>query len=200
MESLNVLSTNAVPTIETSNRGALADWAGMVASIGCAIHCAAMPLVLAYLPTFGLGWLAGEGFHRWMAVVCFLFAAAAFVPGWRKHRSFLPAVWAAMGLALLTMAAFGMEDSCCASCAPSESVASTTTDADCATCATNEHAVGESNEGDGTTVAGFSLTPFVTPLGGLLLVVGHILNHRKSCRCQGNTCCLGDEEARGTTQ
>ena len=41
-----------------------ADWAGMIASIGCAIHCAAMPMVLAYLPALGLGWLAGEEFHR----------------------------------------------------------------------------------------------------------------------------------------
>ena len=46
-------------------RRAWADWAGMIASIGCAIHCAAMPLVLAYLPTLGLSWLADEVFHKW---------------------------------------------------------------------------------------------------------------------------------------
>lgn len=170
--------------IGLANRGAVADWAGMVASIGCAIHCAAMPLVLAYLPSLGLGWLADEGFHRWMAVICFALAAAAFVPGWRKHRSFLPAIWGGIGLLLLTTAAFGMEESCCASCATCEHVTS----------------AAETNiEGTSTTASSLSfawITPFVTPLGGLLLVLGHVVNHNKSCRCQGQSCCLSDEEPR----
>ena len=49
--------------------------------------CAAMPMVVGYLPLFGLEFLADESFHRWMAVICFVIALAAFVPGWRKHRS-----------------------------------------------------------------------------------------------------------------
>ena len=180
-----MLSTNAVATIGASNRGAFADWAGMVASIGCAIHCAAMPLVLAYLPSLGLGWLASEGFHRWMAIVCFGFAAAAFVPGWRKHRSFQPVIWAAIGLLLLTIAAFGLEGSCCASCAECD-VNATATEVDCVVC--------QSSEGTETSasVSISAITPFVTPIGGLLLVVGHLLNHSTSCRCQGNNCCLAN--------
>ena len=55
--------------ITLSPRRAWADWAGLIASIGCAVHCAVMPLVLAYLPSFGLSWLADEMFHRWMAVL-----------------------------------------------------------------------------------------------------------------------------------
>ncbi|MEO9591829.1 MerC domain-containing protein [Rhodopirellula bahusiensis] len=62
------------------------DWIGIVASIGCAIHCAAMPFVIAFLPALGLSFLADESFHQWMALACFLFAIAAFVPGFRKHR------------------------------------------------------------------------------------------------------------------
>ena len=176
-------STNATSAIDLPARTGWADWAGMIASIGCAIHCAAMPLVLAYLPTLGLSWLADEGFHLWMAVVCFGFAAAAFVPGWRRHGSFLPALWGAGGLFLLTTAAFAMEGSCCASCA---------------SCA-SEQPVQSGATGilamiSNSSVAGISLTSLVTPMGGVLLVVGHIVNHLKSCGCQGDSCCLSDEQ------
>jgi drug/metabolite transporter (DMT)-like permease len=174
--------------IDLPSKGGLADWAGMVASIGCAIHCAAMPLVLAYLPSLGLGWLAEEGFHRWMAVVCFALAAAAFVPGWRKHKSFLPAVWGGIGILMLTTAAFGFEGSCCASCDSGNAVAAS--HADCEFCLASE-----SGEATTTSVSsvGTSLLPFVTPLGGVFLVIGHIVNHRKSCVCQGNSCCLSED-------
>lgn len=175
-------------SLELSSRGGWADWAGMVASIGCAIHCAVMPLVLAYLPTLGLDWLAREGFHRWMAVICFGLAAAAFVPGWRKHRSFVPAVWGGLGLLALTTAAFGLGDGCCASCPSDGRVAVTT---ECDICC--ELSGLESTPTAAPSVA--SVTPFVTPLGGLLLVVGHIVNHLKSCECRGETCCLSGNDS-----
>ena len=178
--------TSTAASIELPARGRWADWAGMIASIGCAIHCAAMPLVLAYLPTLGLGWLASEGFHKWMAVVCFGLAASAFVPGWRKHRSFMPAIWGGLGLLLLTTAAFGLEDGCCSSCASSDDlVASRAVDDECACC--------QGSESSSASVRVASVTPLVTPLGGILLVIGHIVNHRKSCQCQGDSCCLSDE-------
>ena len=181
--------TSNAATIELPARGGWADWVGMVASIGCAIHCAAMPLVLAYLPTFGLGWLASGGFHKWMALVCFGLAASAFVPGWRKHGSFIPAVWGGIGLLFLTTAAFGLEDSCCASCASGDHVAAVAVDDGCEFCEASESETASS----AATVSVASVTPFVTPLGGLFLVIGHIVNHRKSCLCQGDSCCLSDE-------
>ncbi|MEZ6100979.1 MAG: MerC domain-containing protein [Pirellulaceae bacterium] len=92
---MNALPATSEPVFGAPPSSTWADRAGMVASIGCAIHCAAMPLVLAYLPALGLTWLSDEGFHKWMAAICFGLAAAAFVPGWRKHRSFLPAIWGA---------------------------------------------------------------------------------------------------------
>ena len=48
------------------------DGLGMLASIGCAIHCAAMPFVIAYLPALGQSFLAGESFHQAMAISCFI--------------------------------------------------------------------------------------------------------------------------------
>ena len=189
------MSEIAVATTEppgTSTRNNWADLAGMIASIGCAIHCAAMPLVLAYLPTFGLSWLADEGFHQWMAVVCFALAAAAFVPGWRRHGSVLPAIWGAAGVLLLSTAAFGMECSCCPSIGSEESTIAPSLemrceDETCEFCSVENVAAEDVSEPNSS----FDwLTPFATPLGGLLLVVGHVANHRKSCKCQGDTCCL----------
>lgn len=177
--------------ITLSPRRAWADWAGLIASIGCAVHCAVMPLVLAYLPSFGLSWLADEMFHRWMAVLCFGLAAAAFIPGWQKHRSFVPGIWGAAGLLLLTTAAFGSEESCCVSCTPNDATISTALDVECAFCESSEAIVP-------TTAGGFSpisLSSFATPLGGLLLVVGHIVNHSLSCKLQADSCCLTDNES-----
>ncbi|MDG2383449.1 MAG: MerC domain-containing protein [Pirellulaceae bacterium] len=174
-----------------------ADWAGMIASIGCAIHCAAMPLVLVYLPTLGLSWLADEVFHKWMAVLCFGLAAAAFVPGWRSHRSFLPAIWAAAGLLLLTTAAFGLEGTCCASCSSDEpSAAMATAGGDCSTCQASETIAPTS--ASGIVLAWIPL--LITPVGGLLLVVGHALNHMKKCKCRGSSCCLTDGDSRSTLE
>lgn len=171
---------------------AWADWAGMTASIGCAIHCAAMPMVLAYLPAFGLTWLADEGFHRWMAAICFALAAAAFVPGWRRHGSLAPAMWGAAGVLLLATAAFGLEGMCCASCATDPSIAVATESCSDAACSLCKSMTCAESASEGKLAR---LAPFVTPLGGVLLVIGHLANHRKSCFCQGNRCCLTTNES-----
>ena len=180
-------------TGDPTSRGAFADWAGMVASIGCAIHCAAMPLVIAYLPALGLSWLADEGFHQYMAVACLVLAIAAFIPGWRKHGSLAPVAWGAAGLVLLNTAAFGFAGSCCPRCDETVATAvaadacdeSTCGSEGCSECVVEETPSTESQ----AALAGIPL-PLVTPLGGLLLVVGHVVNHRKRCRCQGDGCCL----------
>ena len=101
------------------------DWLGITASIGCAIHCAAMPLVFAYLPAFGLSFLADPAFHKWMVLICFLIAIAAFVPGIRRHGNWLPVSVASFGLAFITVAAFGFAGFGCASCEPSDPGAGT---------------------------------------------------------------------------
>lgn len=94
------------------------DWCGIVVSVACAIHCAAMPLVIASLPAMGLTFLADASFHKVMAVACSLLAGAAFVPGWRRHRRLLPIGVAAVGLLLITTAAFAVEADCCPATPP----------------------------------------------------------------------------------
>ncbi|QDV12635.1 MerC mercury resistance protein [Rosistilla oblonga] len=178
------LDQAAVPTTATS---AWKDWIGIVASVACAIHCAAMPFVIAFLPALGLSFLADEAFHKWMALACFVIALAAFVPGWRKHRRLTPAVIAFMGITVITSAAFGMTGDCCASCETATAAATACTDACCSHCATD--ATQQANlVAANTTNANILnvptwLIPWVTPLGGCLLVCGHLLNRRYGCRC-----------------
>ena len=231
MDSLPVVTDSAN---STSSR-VWADSAGMIASIACAIHCAAMPMVIGYLPLLGLSWLADESFHQIMAVVCFGLAALAFVPGWRRHGSLVPVATGIAGVSLLSLAAFGLEGSCCPSCdaaaAETAGTATIVTEAIVTETAATETAVTDASaaedlivevtkddliesdivepvcedtncqlcaregseqsvEAEPTSTLASWAVPLMTPFGGVLLVLGHLVNHRKSCKCQGDECCL----------
>jgi len=178
-------------------RTAWRDYAGIGASILCAIHCAAMPLIVGFLPAMGLSIMAHPSFHQWMAGICSLIAITAFVPGWRLHRHSLPIVVAGIGLIIVTAAAvFAGSDDCCAVCDESaEAIVSTgslpgqanTCVDHC--CATQEVGNG-STDTDQTTLYASLLgnsAAWWTPLGGMMLIAGHLLNRHFACRCQ---CCL----------
>lgn len=211
------------------------DWVGMVASIGCAIHCAAMPFVIAYLPAFGLSFLADEGFHKWMAVACFAIAFMAFVPGLRKHKRLTPLLVGSVGLGMISIAAFGFAGDCCVACEKgaatvtldpndqvsgaaspngeeactaaccqddasaevgSTDVALPSEPAPCCPDCASGNAAGDSGASAGgltvtsaTTEASLAspllsrVAPWVTPIGGIILVIAHLLNRRYGCLC-----------------
>ena len=190
---MNVLNQTPVTPSNKTAWVTWADWTGLAASIACGIHCAAMPLLLSYLPSFGLSWLAHEGFHQWMTVACFLFAAAAFVPGWRKHKSLVPAFSGVIGITLLSLSAFVFGDECCAAAAQNQgSQSAACTDAACTACIEEE--IGQSPEVS-TQYQFATFTNWLSPLGGLFLVIGHIANHRKNCTCSSGHCCLDGEQS-----
>jgi hypothetical protein len=194
-----------------------ADWTGLAASIACGIHCAAMPLLLSYLPSFGLSWLAHEGFHQWMTVACFIFAASAFVPGWRKHKSLVPAFSGVIGITLLSLSAFVFGDECCAAatgsqltqnaactdaaCTDAACTDAACADAACADAACTDAACSEQKSGQAADIKNnfqfASFTNWLSPLGGLFLVIGHIANHRKNCTCSSGHCCLEADHTSG---
>ena len=203
--------TSVLPVLESASSEPLAstkktgltrwsDWLGVVAAIGCAIHCAAMPLIIAYLPTLGLSFLADEGFHQWMAVACFAIAVCAFIPGFRNHRRMAPIIIAGLGLTLISVTAFGSTDDCCATTEPKSPQALTTgaaatSETECADCCSPESEVASESccSEDSSAVVdsqgpsspsswyGF-LLPWLTPIGGFALVAAHLLN-RRHCRC-----------------
>ncbi|RMH93564.1 MerC domain-containing protein [Lysobacter pythonis] len=84
-----------------------ADRLGFAASVLCAIHCAAMPLLLAILPTLGLGAGGLIDIDQGVVVFATLLAAATLSIGWWRHRAYR--AWGLLlpALGLLWFAAFG---------------------------------------------------------------------------------------------
>lgn len=84
-------STPALPTLRASARrprrfAVLVDRVGATASFACAVHCVALPFVLALLPLVGLGFLAGHMFERIFVACAALLATASILTGYRRHR------------------------------------------------------------------------------------------------------------------
>ncbi len=198
-----------VQSAATTTHAAMTDWVGVLASVGCAIHCAAMPFVVSFLPMLGLSFLADESFHQVMVGVCLLIAVAAFAPGWRQHRRWLPIGIASVGLAMIASAAFALEGECCAACvagvdsavvANSEMMeapkAVVCTDACCEHCAATE-------QSEPTVIAAAAVPAasswlwLITPLGGMVLVTAHLTNHRFVCRCG---CCPSEPTDLGSSE
>ena len=168
------------------------DLIGVVASIACAIHCAAMPFIVGFLPAMGLSFLADDSFHKIMVGVCSLLAASAFIPGLRRHGRRLPVMVATGGLVMISVAAFALEDECCSSCdlpAPSDPAkAQLSAEACCEHCVTDSGTLVSANAPTSTPNSSFSnsFLPWITPFGGLLLVTAHLTNRRFSC---SSGCC-----------
>ena len=81
----------------------VADRFGATASFLCAIHCAALPFVLALLPLIGLQFLADHRFERGFVFFACTLALFALVTGYRRHQRALPLMLAIPGLLLLIL-------------------------------------------------------------------------------------------------
>lgn len=79
----------------------VADRVGATASFLCAIHCAALPFVLALLPFIGLQFLADHRFERGFVFFACALAFFALITGYRRHQRPLPLMLAIPGLLLL---------------------------------------------------------------------------------------------------
>jgi hypothetical protein len=193
------------------------DSLGIGASILCAIHCAATPILLAVLPNLSLtGWMASPWFHQAAAVVCVALVASSIWPAYRKHKDGRVLGFSSAGLALIFGSAFIFPADCCSSgTCGGQAVASVPSDSDgcgedCAFCAARESrknaqsettTVAESNDQPETFLAGMSFSGFwngllhwITPLGGGLLVIAHFLNMRRTLgRCSGGCGCKVSE-------
>lgn len=91
------------PQQNKSRFWSVADRVGATASFLCAIHCAALPFVLAVLPFIGLGFLADHAFERGFVMFASALALVSLISGYRHHHRPLPLLLALPGLALLIM-------------------------------------------------------------------------------------------------
>ncbi|MGN8000909.1 MerC domain-containing protein [Sphingomonas sp. 22176] len=79
------------------------DGVGICASALCMLHCLALPLVLAALPSVAARFAPGEAFHWILLFVAIPTSALALVGGWRRHRATAPLIVGAMGLILMAL-------------------------------------------------------------------------------------------------
>jgi hypothetical protein len=89
-------------TVPIRSSGRL-DALGAAASLACAVHCAALPALVALAPAIGMSWLASER-AGWAAigVVAFI-AAASLLRGQRRHGQTGPLVVAGAGVITLVL-------------------------------------------------------------------------------------------------
>ncbi|MGH9753672.1 MAG: MerC domain-containing protein [Blastocatellia bacterium] len=82
--------------------GNLLDRLGVAASLACAAHCAAMPLLIGLLPLVGLGFLAGEQTEWALAGLSIGVGSLNLTPSYaRKHRQRRPLLLFAFGAGLV---------------------------------------------------------------------------------------------------
>ena len=208
-------SISHTPTLQATTTQAYRDWLGVAASVLCAIHCAAMPFVIGFLPLLGLSFLADPAFHQWMVGICLALALLAFIPGWRRHHKLAPGLIGIVGLSLISLAAFAGPDECCPT--PCEETTALAASEDEATCAESCCAPGEESTPpaetalaatteeeaactesccpadttvDQPSTAGFTsfMWLIMTPLGGVFLVAAHLCNHFIGARCAAGCC------------
>jgi hypothetical protein len=96
----------AAQPILHSQRLAIADRVGATASLICALHCAALPFVLAVLPTLGLGFLADHLFERIFIACASALALTVLMRGYRQHHDPRALTLLIPGLALLWVGGF----------------------------------------------------------------------------------------------
>jgi hypothetical protein len=87
----------------------MADRLGATASFLCAVHCAALPFVLALLPALGLGFLADHSFERGFITFATVLALWSIGSSYRRHRRLRTWLLLLPGLVLLWGGAFAAD-------------------------------------------------------------------------------------------
>ena len=90
----------------TSTTHSLVDSVGAGLSFACAIHCMAMPLLIAVLPLIGLGFFLSESAELVMVIGAVALAAGSLTWGYRHHRQWQILLVLGVALALIFIARF----------------------------------------------------------------------------------------------
>ena len=187
------------------------DWKdrlGIFASAACAVHCAATPLLVAALPTLKLTeWMTDPRFHQVVAVLCCGLVAVAILPTALRFRDLRLLTIASAGLGLIMTAAFLVPDSCCSLHASSTStIEHTGADHSAHDHSAHDHSLSghshlEDHDSQSETptlmMAGITVAqPWMTPVGGLLLILAHGLNMRRRWKsaCGNPNCCASGQD------
>lgn len=112
-ESIDYAPSDSTVTTENKEENALSkseaitavnhlDWLGAAASLACATHCAAMPLLIGLLPLVGLGFLATEQTEWALAGLSIGVGSLSLIPSYaRRHRRRRPLLLFVFGAGLI---------------------------------------------------------------------------------------------------
>jgi hypothetical protein len=93
---------NGLSGSEMITEGDRLDRLGAAASLVCAVHCAAMPLLIGLLPLIGLGFLAEERTEWALVGLSIGVGSVSLIPSYaRKHRHWRPLLLFAFGASLI---------------------------------------------------------------------------------------------------
>jgi len=155
---------------------------GLVLSMACVVHCVLMPVCIASLPSWGLGWMASPYFHKVLAVLGVAIGIWALVPGWRRHRRHIVLLWAGCGLLVMNYAAFAGEDCCAATTSDSTAETMSCCQDSCCAVTKSEDSMDQADTASLTSVWGW-LWQHPTAFGALCLAWAHCLNGSCSRKC-----------------
>ncbi|ALN90362.1 MULTISPECIES: MerC domain-containing protein [Lysobacter] len=79
----------------------LLDRIGAVGSLACAVHCAALPLLIAVLPSLGIAVWFGDGFEMGFVMFATLLGSFSVISGYRRHHAMRALSLLIPGLGLL---------------------------------------------------------------------------------------------------
>ena len=83
------------------------DFAGILVSGICVLHCIAIPLILLFLPTFGEHLIPQEDITHVVLLGFILgIAGISFVSGYRVHGKWQPVAWMVVGMFFILVATF----------------------------------------------------------------------------------------------
>lgn len=180
------------------------DTLGILASVACAIHCAATPILLAFLPALKLTeWMASPQFHQAAAIVCVGLVSISIWPAFRLFRDFKVLGLSTTGLGLVITAAFFLPDQCCSHAVSHGDHSHTTGSSPVSELSHAGHDHAGHSHASGTSLASTfpmdllaKLQPWMTPLGGLMLVLAHGLNlRRRFGSCERGCACHKSKSA-----
>lgn len=177
------------------------DFVGIACSLGCAVHCLAVPGLIAIVPNItAASWLDDPRIHQVAAVVSAIVVAWAIIPNWNLYRDKTVVATAAMGLALLAIAAFAIPDACCdvpnteattvpmslpspADVGPQSTADGSTKDESAVSAVIGmECFQAACTSGNKLLLALLPLKVFLTPIGGCMLLLAHIFNMQLTYR------------------
>ena len=87
-----------------STTQAVTDKLAIGLSLGCAVHCLSLPILLALLPSMAALQLDNEAFHFWMLVAVIPTSVYALTLGCKQHKRYRLLILGFIGLGLLVLA------------------------------------------------------------------------------------------------